>query len=170
MEVQFCVTWANGHTPLRLGRGTAEAPTAEGLRELHRSGLAQRLAHSGRSLKESRPDRMVPPRTKDRWAASREGRAGAGQVLREWGGGASARAGGRARARAAGACGVGGAPRGRGLQVAGAPPEDGDWGRRVARPTAGKSPVSLTPSPRPLVPLCVSPPSRSAASEPSSLH
>lgn len=82
----------------------------------------------------------------------------------EWGGGAergNARAG--KRARAAGAYGVGGVPRGRGLQVNGRAP----GGRRLGearRPAhRGKVPVSLMPS-------SSRPPSRAAAAEPSPLH
>lgn len=113
--------WANGHTPLSLGRGASRRLPRRGWEDCRSTGLAQRLAHSGPSLK----DPVVPPRTKDRWAASgMEG--GAGQVCGERGGGAGAGEGedGRARAQQV-RVGWAGPPSGRGLQVRGHAPEGG---------------------------------------------
>lgn len=82
--------------------------------------MAQRLAHSGPSLK----DPVAPPRTKDRWAAS-GWRAERGRCA-ERGGGAGAGEGedGRARAQQV-RVGWAGPRSGRGLQVRGHAPEGG---------------------------------------------
>lgn len=113
-------------------------------RDCRSPSLAQRLAHSGPSLK----DPVVPPRTKDRWAASglraEQGRCAESEEAGQEQG--REKRGGRrwAGARAAGARWMGGSP-----ERAGSP-----GARARARGRAGARtqsvPVSLTsPSPRP---------------------